>query len=253
MQVYAIGLGVGTRNRKGEWLEVFYPRPAAVAHPHAVAGSARRPRATAATSTSRSLLTLAAEYCARPGRTTTPRWPQRLATSERPCVGDRARTLMTRRPPRVPAGIPQAAPAVAPPGAARTAPTCSGVFRRAAQRRLDQQVALIDLGRAGRDSSSTPACTARPWKSNCVDKFPQHDRLRRPQRACASQTPPGCASAPTSARAPRSCTRAFINFNAGTVGPGMIEGRVSAGVAVGAQLRPRRRLHHHGHPVRRWQ
>ena len=30
------------------------------------------------------------------------------------------------------------------------------------------------------------------------------------------------------------CIRDSINFNAGTIGPGMIEGRVSAGVTVGA-------------------
>ena len=27
MQAYAFGLGVGTQNRRGEWLEVFYPQP----------------------------------------------------------------------------------------------------------------------------------------------------------------------------------------------------------------------------------
>lgn len=41
----------------------------------------------------------------------------------------------------------------------------------------------------------------------------------------------------------------FVNFNAGTEGPGMIEGRVSAGVFRRQGLGPGRRLLHHGHPV----
>jgi tetrahydrodipicolinate N-succinyltransferase len=34
-------------------------------------------------------------------------------------------------------------------------------------------------------------------------QVPAHDRLRHPERACASPTPTACASAPTSPRAPR--------------------------------------------------
>ncbi len=34
-------------------------------------------------------------------------------------------------------------------------------------------------------------------------------------------------------RAPPSCTRDFVNFNAGTLGTSMVEGRISAGVVVG--------------------
>ena len=43
----------------------------------------------------------------------------------------------------------------------------------------------------------------------------------------------------------------FVNYNAGTLGNSMVEGRISAGVVVGDGLRRRRRRVDHGHPVRR--
>ena len=45
----------------------------------------------------------------------------------------------------------------------------------------------------------------------------------------------------------------FVNFNAGTLGHSMVEGRISAGVVVGDGSRRRRRLVDHGHAVRRRQ
>ena len=43
----------------------------------------------------------------------------------------------------------------------------------------------------------------------------------------------------------------FVNYNAGTLGTSMVEGRISAGVVVGERLRRGRRRIDHGHPVRR--
>ena len=45
----------------------------------------------------------------------------------------------------------------------------------------------------------------------------------------------------------------FVNYNAGTLGTSMVEGRISAGVVVGTRLRRRRRRLDHGHAVRRRQ
>ena len=45
----------------------------------------------------------------------------------------------------------------------------------------------------------------------------------------------------------------FINFNAGTEGPAMIEGRISAGVMVGANSDLGGRLQHDGHTLGWWQ
>ena len=43
----------------------------------------------------------------------------------------------------------------------------------------------------------------------------------------------------------------FVNFNAGTLGASMVEGRISAGVVIGDGTRRRRRRLHHGHPLGR--
>ena len=43
----------------------------------------------------------------------------------------------------------------------------------------------------------------------------------------------------------------FVNFNAGTLGTSMVEGRISQGVVVGDGSRHRRRRIHHGHALRR--
>ena len=43
----------------------------------------------------------------------------------------------------------------------------------------------------------------------------------------------------------------FVNFNAGTLGASMVEGRISAGVVVGDGSRHRRRRLDHGHAVGR--
>ena len=45
----------------------------------------------------------------------------------------------------------------------------------------------------------------------------------------------------------------FVNFNAGTLGSSMVEGRISAGRGGRRRLRRRRRRVDHGHPVRRRQ
>ena len=45
----------------------------------------------------------------------------------------------------------------------------------------------------------------------------------------------------------------FVNFNAGTLGPSMVEGRISSGVVVGRGLRRGWRRLDHGHAVRRRQ
>ena len=43
----------------------------------------------------------------------------------------------------------------------------------------------------------------------------------------------------------------FVNYNAGTLGASMVEGRISAGVVVGDGIRHRRRRVDHGHAVGR--
>ena len=83
MQVYAIGLGVGTRNRKGEWLEVFYPLP--LLSPSAAVAAPLIERGDGFELDEQSLLKLAGEYRAA-GEDHHAALAERLASSERPCV-----------------------------------------------------------------------------------------------------------------------------------------------------------------------
>ena len=99
MQAYAIGLGVGTQNRAGEWLEVFYPLPVLAPSP-AVAG----PLAALGDGSildEQSLLALASEYRAA-GEKIHAALAERLAASERPCVA----TVLEQDTP--PASVPAA-------------------------------------------------------------------------------------------------------------------------------------------------
>ena len=50
---------------------------------------------------------------------------------------------------------------------------------------------------------------------------------------CGSRTPRGCGSAPTSPPARPCMHEGFVNFNAGTLGASMVEGRITQGVVVG--------------------
>ena len=64
-------------------------------------------------------------------------------------------------------------------------------------------------------------------------QVPADDRLRRARPACASPTRHGSASAPTSPPGTTVMHEGFCNFNAGTLGTSMVEGRISQGVIVG--------------------
>ena len=142
-------------------------------------------------------------------------------------VDRRPRRAARRRARRLPAP----APALAPPRRAARAQPRRPV-RRAAQRRLDQP-------RPGRPRRrSTPcACAPAPRASRSSvyvgRQVPAHDRLRRARRACGSPTPTASASAPTSPRARRSCTRASSTSTPARSAHSMVEGRISAGVVVG--------------------
>ncbi len=64
-----------------------------------------------------------------------------------------------------------------------------------------------------------------------VDKFPRMVDYVLPA-ASGSPTRPGSAGRPSGERDDRHA-RGFVNFNAGTLGSSMVEGRISAGVVVG--------------------
>ena len=64
-------------------------------------------------------------------------------------------------------------------------------------------------------------------------QVPPDGRLRRYRAASGSPTPTGSAWAPTWRPGTTVMHEGFVNFNAGTLGTSMVEGRISAGVVVG--------------------
>ena len=67
-----------------------------------------------------------------------------------------------------------------------------------------------------------------------TDSADAYLRLRRPQRRTSVRRRPGPAGAHL-AEGTTVMHEGFINFNAGTLGPAMVEGRISQGVVVGAE------------------
>ena len=96
-----------------------------------------------------------------------------------------------------------------------------------------------------------PRAAARRHPGGGRRQVPAPARLRDARRASASPTRRASASARTSRPARRSCTKGFVNFNAGHAR--LVHGRGPdlAGRRGGRRLRHRRRRIHHGHAVGR--
>ena len=87
---------------------------------------------------------------------------------------------------------------------------------------------------------------------NSVDKFPKMTDYVVPAGGSHRRYRPRTPWAPMWAKAPPSCTKASSTLMLAPEGPGMIEGRISAGCIRRQGLRHRWRRIHHGHPVRWW-
>ena len=85
-----------------------------------------------------------------------------------------------------------------------------------------------------------------------LDKFPRMTDYVVP-RASASPTPTVYASAPTSRAGTTVMHEGFVNFNAGTLGTSMVEGRITPGRRRRRRFRHRRRRVDHGHALGRRQ
>lgn len=225
MDAYAIGLGVGTQNRNGDWLEVFYPRP--LLTPSAQVSAPLAERGDGAVLDEQALLALAREYRAA-GEKEHAALAERMATSERPCVA----TVLESD------GAPTSVPAaylklhllshrlVKPHGT-----NLDGAFG------VLPNVAWTNRGAVDLSELAEQQLDARLHgellEVNCIDKFPKMTDYVVPTGVRIADT----ARVRLGAYVGEGTTvmhEGFINFNAGTIGPGMIEGRVSAGVTIGA-------------------
>lgn len=227
MSLYALGLGVGTQNSQGQWLEVFYPAPRlnpsstlcdALLQNFGSAGSHAMSGAQAASLADK--LTAADAELAGTLKT--------LSRAERPLVA----VLLAE----------DAAPADVP-AAYLKLHLLSHRLIKPHGTKLDGMFGVLPnvawTNEGAIDLAELPArqlqarCEGRLLDVACVDKFPKMTNYVVPKGVRIAHT----ARVRLGAYLGEGTTimhEGFVNFNAGTEGPGMIEGRISAGVFVGA-------------------
>jgi 2,3,4,5-tetrahydropyridine-2-carboxylate N-succinyltransferase len=222
---FAFGLGVGTHNDKGDWLEIFFPQP--LLNPSqalaTVLDDCDNDRAL-----SRDELTAMQAALAAAGERTLAELAGQLLESGRPAV---AVLLKDDKPP---GNVPEAYlklhllshRLVKPHGT-----NLEGLFGAL------PNVAWTSEGAIDLDELPGRQLAARLrgviLEVSCVDKFPKMTNYVVPGGVRIAHT----ARVRLGAYLGEGTTmmhEGFVNFNAGTEGPGMIEGRISAGVVVGS-------------------
>jgi 2,3,4,5-tetrahydropyridine-2,6-dicarboxylate N-succinyltransferase len=230
-QVYALGLGVGTQNSKGEWLEVFYASP--LLRPDTkmttiitgILDYQKGNQAIAVSSQQMIEITSALEKNAFIEQATL---ANTLINSKRPLVVTIIETDSN------PASVPEAYLKLHLLSHRLVKPhqiVLAGIFG------VLPNVAWTNKGAI--DINELPAHQLRArvngeeLEVSCVDKFPKMTNYVVPKGVRVAHT----ARVRLGAYLGEGTTimhEGFVNFNAGTEGPAMIEGRISAGVFVGA-------------------
>ncbi|WP_027965907.1 2,3,4,5-tetrahydropyridine-2,6-dicarboxylate N-succinyltransferase [Halomonas halocynthiae] len=228
--MFSLALGTGTQNSRGEWLEVYYPEPQL----EPAASLAQAARQALDAPAGNAVVSFLPEHCApladalrHAGHEDQAQLAEALATSQRPLV---AVFLENDTPP-------SSAPEVylklhllshrlvKPHGVDLT-----GMFG------LLRNVAWTSDGPIDIDELPARRLKARlegrHLSVDCVDKFPKMTDYVVPggvRIGDASRVRLGAYLG----EGTTVMHEGFVNFNAGTEGPNMIEGRVSAGVMVG--------------------
>ncbi len=222
---FAFGLGVGTHNGKGAWLEVFYPRPLLGPSTAIVAAAAGLDNDQALDA---GQLTALEEALRQAGESDQAELAASLRGSQAPVVS----VLLGED--SAPRTVPEAYlklhllshRLVKPHGT-----VLDGLFG------VLPNVAWTSEGAIAIDELPARQLAARlrgeTLEVSCVDKFPKMSNYVVPTGVRIAHT----ARVRLGAYLGEGTTimhEGFVNFNAGTDGPGMIEGRISAGVHVGA-------------------
>lgn len=222
---FAFGLGVGTHNSQGEWLEIFFPQP--VLNPpaalvDAVAGCDNNSALDSAQLTAlQTALTDA-------GESDQAAVAARLQETDRPVVA----VLLTED--AAPANVPEgylklhllSHRLVQPHGT--NLDGLFGVLPNVAWT-SEGAIDIAELPQRQLDAR----LRGEVLEVSCVDKFPKMTNYVVPGGVRIAHT----ARVRLGAHLGEGTTvmhEGFVNFNAGTEGPGMIEGRISAGVMIGA-------------------
>jgi 2,3,4,5-tetrahydropyridine-2-carboxylate N-succinyltransferase len=223
--VFAFGLGVGTHNAKGHWLEVFFPRP--ILHPSQQLASALGSY-TSNHTLPKAQLKQIQEALSAAGETEQAQIAAQLQDSDRPAVA----VLLTEDKP--PQNVPEAYlklhllshRLVKPHGT-----NLEGLFAALPNVAWTSEGA-IDLSELPQRQLAA-RLRGTVLEVSCVDKFPKMSNYVVPGGVRIAHT----ARVRLGAYLGEGTTimhEGFVNFNAGTAGPGMIEGRISAGVQVGS-------------------
>lgn len=230
-QVYAAGLGVGTQNSKGEWLEVFYaspwlkPDPQIIAAIASVIGYENGNQAVSINQQQASQIATAldAKGCAEAAALA-----KKISNSKRPLVVTLLETDTN------PASVPDAYLKLHLLSHRLVKPhntVLTGIFG------VLPNVAWTNKGAIDLTELAEQQLQARlngeELEVSCVDKFPKMTNYVVPKGVRIAHT----ARVRLGAYIGEGTTimhEGFVNFNAGTEGPAMIEGRISAGVFVGA-------------------
>ena len=222
---FAFGLGVGTHNGQGEWLEVFYPAPVLAPSPELVAAVAG---CTPDQALSRDQLQGLQSALAAAGETGQAHIAGQFLSSERPSVA----VLLSADTP--PANVPEGylklhllSHRLVPPHGTNL----QGLFGVLPNVAWTSQGA-IDISELPQRQLAS-RLRGEVLEVSCVDKFPKMTNYVVPAGVRIAHT----ARVRLGAHLGEGTTimhEGFVNFNAGTDGPGMIEGRISAGVRVGS-------------------
>ncbi|MEM8560857.1 MAG: 2,3,4,5-tetrahydropyridine-2,6-dicarboxylate N-succinyltransferase [Pseudomonadota bacterium] len=221
---FAFGLGVGTQNSKGEWLEVFFSHPILAPTSELVKAASDLPSTSALSADQLQNFSQALQTA---GLDEQAELAASLGKSEQPVV---AVLLLEDSPP---ATVPEGYLKLHLLSHRLSKPhdvNLQGLFG------VLPNVAWTSEGAVDIAELAERQLAARlrgeVLEVSCVDKFPKMTNYVVPQGVRIAHT----ARVRLGAYLGEGTTimhEGFVNFNAGSAGPGMIEGRISAGVFVG--------------------
>ncbi|ARN74974.1 2,3,4,5-tetrahydropyridine-2,6-dicarboxylate N-succinyltransferase [Oceanicoccus sagamiensis] len=230
-QLFSIGLGVGTQNAKGEWLEVYYAQPVlnpGAALADAVTSSLDYQGGNQAIVLDKAQLGTLESALSAAGESEQAAIVSAFKNSSRPLVA----TVLASddNPASVPEGylkLQLLSHRLVKPHAINL----NGLFGALPNVAWTNQGA-IDLEELPQ-AQLQARLNGELLSVDCVDKFPKMTNYVVPSGVRIAHT----ARVRLGAYIGEGTTimhEGFVNFNAGTDGPGMIEGRISAGVFVGS-------------------
>ncbi len=229
--LYSAGFGVGTQNKKGEWLEVFYPAPLlnpTEAFVSAVSSVLNFTGGNRAISLDANKVAALAAALKEAGETEQATIVGTFSDSKRPLVA----TLLSE----------DTAPSSVPEGYLKLHLLSHRLVKPHGLKLDGLFGALPNVAWTSEGAIDMAELPERQLQArlnggllsvDCVDKFPKMTNYVVPAGVRIAHT----ARVRLGAYLGEGTTvmhEGFVNFNAGTEGPGMIEGRIAAGVFVGA-------------------